>query len=338
MPFSRYFLGFLFIVFSVSACRDSALRIPEGWPAPEIAEDKALTEERILLGRRLFYDPILSADSSVSCASCHNPALAFADSVPVSAGVHGTQKGFRNTPSLFNVAWHPYFFAEGGVPDLELLTVAPMQTESEMDFNIGLAVKRLEQDPAYVRMFQKAYNRAPDTYSLTRALGAFQRSLISGNSRYDRFLRGDSSVFSAREIRGMKLFFSDRTGCSDCHSGFLFTDFGFYNLGYYSADDAGRFRLTSVPSDRGRFKTPSLRNVAVTAPYMHGGSVATLEDMLLFYNTGGGPEDGKDRRIRSLGLSENELDEIHAFLKTLTDSSALTNPNYLPLRGNEQNR
>lgn len=338
MPFNRCFSGVFFFVLFIFACRDSDLRIPEGWPSPQIADDKAFTEDRIRLGRRLFYDPVLSADSTVSCASCHKPALAFADSVPVSAGVHGTRKGFRNTPSVFNVAWYPYFFAEGGVPDLELLTVAPMQTEAEMGFNIGMAVKRLESNPEYAHLFKKAYDRTPDTYSLTRALGAFQRSLISGNSRYDRFVRGDSASLSLQEKRGMKLFFSERTGCSDCHSGFLFTDFGFYNLGYFSADDEGRFRLTSIPADRGKFKTPSLRNVAVTAPYLHDGSIATLKDMLLFYQNGGGTGEGKDHRIRPLHLRDGELDDIFAFLMTLTDSSALTNPNYLPLRDDEENR
>jgi cytochrome c peroxidase len=338
MPFSRILAGLSFLVIFNSACRDASLKIPEGWPEPIIADDKSLTEDRIRLGKRLFYDPVLSADSSVSCASCHNPTRAFADSVPVSAGVHGSLKGFRNTPSLFNVAWYPYFFSEGGAPDLELLAVAPMQTESEMDFNIGEAVRRLERNPHYVRLFHKAYHRAPDTYSLTRALGAFQRSLISGNSRYDQFIRGDSALLSPMEKRGMKLFFSERTGCSDCHSGFLLTDFGFYNLGHYSDSDPGRFRLTSAEEDRGKFKTPTLRNIALTAPYLHDGSIPDLEAMLLFYQNGGGRGQGKDSRIRPLFLSGGELEDILAFLKTLTDSSALSNPDYLPLRYDEWNK
>jgi cytochrome c peroxidase len=338
MRFNRIFVGFVSFLIFTSACHDVSLKIPEGWPEPVISDDKALTSERILLGRHLFFDPVLSADSSISCASCHKPALAFADSVAVSAGVHGQLKGFRNTPTLFNVAWYPYFFAEGGVPDLELLSVAPMQTETEMDFNTGKAVRRLERNSEYVRLFNEAYGRNPDTYSLTRALAAFQRSLISGNSRYDQFIRGDSAMLSAREIRGMKLFFSDRAGCSDCHSGFLFTDFGFYNLGHYSNSDPGRFRLTSAEADRGKFKTPTLRNIALTAPYLHDGSIPTLDSLMRFYNSGGGKGSGKDRRIHPLRLGDGELKDMIAFLKTLTDSSALTDPNYLPLQNNERNK
>ncbi len=334
MRSNRFFVAAFFIfVLIIWACKhvqEYRLAVPEGWSVPEIPADKQLSADRVYLGRKLFFDPILSPDSSMSCASCHKPSLAFADSVPVSAGVHGAM-GFRNTPTLFNVAWQPYFFAEGGVPDLEILSAAPIQTQTEMAFNLGEAVRRLESNPEYVRLFQRAYKRNPDTYSLTRALGAFQRSLISGNSRYDRFIRGDSSVLSTEERMGMNLFFSERTGCSDCHSGFLFTDFGFYSLGYYSDGDPGRFRLTSKEADRGRFKTPTLRNIAVTAPYLHDGSLATLDEIVHFYNQGGGPLPGRDSRMEPLGLSDREINQLTAFLRTLTDSFALSNPDYLPL-------
>lgn len=290
-----------------------------------------MTPERILLGRTLFYDPILSADRSVSCASCHKPALAFADSVPVSPGAHG-EMGNRNTPSLFNVAWYPHFFAEGGVPSLELVVVGPIQTDAEMGFNLGDAVRRLEADSVYRRLFREAYDTLPSTYTLVRTLGAFQRSLLSADSPYDRFLRGDSAALTPIQKRGKTLFFSEELACAGCHSGFLFSDFGFHNVGLSAAADPGRFRLTSVLADSGKFKTPSLRNVAVTAPYMHDGSLPDLETVLDFYAAGGGNDAHKDARIRPFSLPPADKAALLAFLQSLTDSVALRRPDYLSLK------
>lgn len=290
-----------------------------------------MTHERILLGRKLFFDPILSADRTVSCGSCHNPRFAFADSAVFSRGAHG-ETGTRNTPSLYNVAWYPYFFAEGGVPTLELVSVAPIQTDIEMDFNLAEAVHRLEADEEYVRLFQKAYDTLPSTYTLVRALGAYQRSLVSADAPYDRYTRGDSLKLTAKAKRGMDLFFSDTLGCARCHSGFLFTDFGFHNVGLSSVKDMGRYRLTSVPSDSGRFKTPSLRNVALTAPYMHDGSVADLPAVVDFYAGGGGTGARKDERLKPFYMSAADKQALVAFLQSLTDSVAWNTHNSLPLK------
>ena len=289
-----------------------------------------MTYDRILLGRKLFFDPVLSADSSISCGSCHNPRFAFADSSAFSRGAHG-QAGTRNTPSLYNVAWYPYFFAEGGVPTLELVSVAPIQTDVEMGFNLAKAVHRLEADEAYVRLFQKAYDTLPSTYTLVRALGAYQRSLVSADAPYDRYTRGDSLALTAEAKHGMALFFSDTLGCARCHSGFLFTDFGFHNVGLLSGADVGRYRLTSVPSDSGKFKTPSLRNVALTAPYMHNGSLTDLPAVLDFYAAGGGADAHKDKRMNPFHLSETDKRALLAFLQSLTDSVAWNTYNSVPL-------
>jgi len=307
-----------------------ALIIPKGWPVPNIPDDKAVNEERILLGRKLFYDPILSLNQNVSCASCHKPELAFADSVPVSSGAN-EKFGNRNTPGLFNVAWYPHFLAEGGVSTLELASIAPIHNESEMDFNIGDAVTRLANDEVYRQLFHVAYDTLPSTYTLVRALGAFQRSLISGNSPYDRYLLGEKTAISESARRGMKLFFSDSLACSSCHSGFLFTDFGFHNLGLPANEDPGRFLLTSKPADRGRFRTPSLRNAALSAPYMHNGSIRTLNEVIRFYEAGGGESENKSEQIRPFRLSDDERADVLAFLNSLTDSSAIHNADYLPL-------
>ena len=305
------------------------LKIPQGWSEPIIPADKKLTQARILLGRKLFYDPTLSARGDMSCATCHNPRLAFADSVPFS-GSHDAELK-RNTPTLFNVAWYPHFFMEGGIPTLELVAAVPIQSKDEMGFNLGDAVRRLSEDKEYVKLFEKAYDTLPSTYTLVRALSAFQRTLISGSSPYDKFILGDSSALSKSAKRGMELFFSEELNCSACHSGFLFTDSGFHNIGLPNQKDVGRFRLTSAPSDSGKFKTPTLRNIALTAPYMHDGSIKTLFAVIDFYAKGG--ESGhKSEFIKPFSITPEEKSDLVSFLLSLTDSAALNNPDYLPLK------
>lgn len=323
-------LGIFFLLLTSFSCgkktENYVLKVPSGWPQPSIPQDKNITSERLLLGRKLFYDPMLSADGKMSCASCHKPKFAFADST-VFSGAHDAEVK-RNTPSIFNVAWYPYFFAEGGVPTIELVSAVPIQSKSEMGFNIGEAVRRLSDDEQYVKLFREAYDTLPSTYTLVRALGAFQRSLISGNSRYDRYINGNSSALSSVEKRGRDLFFSDSLHCASCHSGVLFTDFGFYQVGLPSAD-VGRYRLTGFESDKGKFKTPSLRNVSVTAPYMHDGSLKSLQDVITFYEMG---DNGmRDKKIKPFHLSLEDKQALIAFLQTLTDSSALNNPEFLSL-------
>lgn len=265
----------------------------------------------------------------MSCASCHKPALAFADSVAFS-GAHIAEFK-RNTPSLFNVAWYPYFFSEGGVPSLELVSVAPIQSRDEMDFNLGEAIKRLQADDSYLRLFDEAYDTLPSTYTLVRALGAFQRTLISAGSPYDKFLQGDSLALGPQEKRGMALFFSDSLACHSCHKGFLFTDFGFYALGFSAQDDPGRFRLTTIASDSGKFKTPSLRNLAFTAPYMHDGSIPDLLSVIRFYEAGAEKKGPKSERLKPFRLQANDENALLAFLLSLSDSTVLHQPDFLPL-------
>ena len=306
------------------------LKIPQGWPEPVISADKKLTENRVLLGRKLFYDPILSAHGDMSCGTCHNPYLAFADSVPFS-GSHDAELK-RNTPTLFNIVWYPHFFMEGGIPTLELVAAVPIQAKDEMGFNLGDAVRRLLNDKEYVELFIKSYDTLPSTYTLVRALSAFQRTLISGDSPYDRLMSGDSSALSLNAKRGMKLFFSERLNCSTCHSGFLFNDFSFHDIGLPNRADVGRFRLTSLNSDSSAFKTPTLRNIAITKPYMHDGSLATLDEVVDFYVKGGENFRHKDGLIRPFVITPQEKSDLVSFLQSLTDSAALSNPDYLPLK------
>jgi len=247
------------------------MEIPEGFPAIDSPEENTFTQARWDLGKKLFFDPIMSVDSSISCASCHHPSIAFSDDVSFSLGVNDLL-GTRNTSPLFNLAYHPYFTREGGVPTLEMQVFVPIQEHNEFNFNIVPLSEKLAADSIYTQMALEAYDRTPNPFVITRALACFERSLLSGNSRYDQHLQ--SPVFTPSEERGMDLFFSERTNCSNCHSGFNFTNYAFENNGLYEAyEDEGRFRLTNEETDWALFKTPSLRNIALTAPYMHDGSV-----------------------------------------------------------------
>lgn len=303
--------------------------LPEGFPAVAKPPDNRYSLARWRLGKRLFYDRALSRDSTVSCASCHLPAFAFSDTVAVSPGVAG-RLGNRNAPSLANVAYLPWFLREGGVPTLEMQVAVPVQEHHEFDFNFLLLAERLSADPTYRDLAQEAYQRDPDPFVISRALAVFQRTLLSGDSPYDRWRhRGEPLPEAAR--RGMALFFGPRTGCADCHGGPFFSAFALENNGLYlDYTDPGRMRLTGLPQDEGRFKVPSLRNVAVTAPYMHDGSLATLREVLEHYRKGGAGHPGQSPLVRPLDITDGERDDLLAFLLALTDSHFLNNPHFRP--------
>jgi len=287
---------------------------------PAMPDDNQLTQARIELGRLLFHEPLLSGDASVSCASCHKENLAFADNRRVSSGVHG-RLDKRNSPSLINVAYQERLFVEGGVPNLEIQVLAPFGNANEMGFTLTAAAKLLQQDDIYRNLAREAYNSEINGFVISRALSAFQRSLISSGSLYDQFLLGDSMAIPVPAQRGSKLFYNDDIACGSCHSGFLYTDQEFYNVGLYiEYADEGRGRLTQNPDDLGKIKTPSLRNVAITAPYMHDGSVATLDEVLQHFNKGGLGHPNQDSRIKPLNLDESQLSDLKAFLESLTDT------------------
>lgn len=303
------------------------MEIPQGFDNIEYPPDNLFTIEKWELGKKLFYDSVMSLDSSLSCASCHKPELAFSDDVPFSVGVE-ERSGTRNTPSLVNVAYHPYLTREGGVPTLEMQILVPIQEHNEFDFNIVLLADRLNNDSTYVKMSKLAFGRIPDAFVVTRALACFERSLISGYSRFDQYTEYliDGSM-SADEIDGMQLFYSERTQCSTCHSGFNFTNYKFENNGLYTEYlDEGRFRLTGKEHDKAKFKIPGLRNIELTAPYMHDGSMNSLEEVVEHYNSGGYDHFNKSSLIKPLGLTEKEKSNLVAFLKTLTDNSFVDNP------------
>lgn len=296
-----------------------SLEIPVGFPMPSIPEDNELTKLRVELGKKLFFDPVLSKNRTISCASCHLPSQAFADTNSVSIGVFGRQ-GLRNSPSLANIAYKPEFFMDGGVPTLEMQSVAPLQDHVEMDNNILEVTEKLKENKDYIQLSKWAYFREIGPFVITRALAAYQRTLISGNSRYDQFVRGDLPGLTSSEERGKDLFFSERTNCGNCHSGFNFTNYSYQNIGLYTNyRDSGRMRITLNEEDRGSFVVPSLRNIELTAPYMHNGSIKTLKEVIDFFDSGGHINPNKSNLVRKLHLNESEKIDLVNFLKSLTD-------------------
>ena len=315
----------------VSASFESEQLVPEGFPLIQFPEDNPFTGLSYALGKKLFFDPILSRDSSISCGSCHLPGKAFSDGNRVSFGVDNSE-GTRNTPSLANIAYHPYFTRDGGVPTLEMQILVPIQEHNEFDFNIVLISERLKQRPEYVSMAREAYDREPDPFVITRSIANFERTLISGNSDFDQYYnQGITSALNESEVRGMNLFFSDELACQSCHSGFDFTDYSFQNNGLYTSyPDSGRMRLTGSEADRAMFKVPSLRNVALTAPYMHDGSMGTLEEVIDHYRSGGKENTNKSELITGFELTGSEKADLIAFLEALTDYEFISNENHQP--------
>jgi cytochrome c peroxidase len=282
--------------------------------------DNKSTKARVELGEKLFFDPILSIDSTLSCASCHKPNLAFSDKVAFSPGVFN-RAGVRNAPSLANIGYHPYFLREGSIKTIEMQVLVPIQEKNEFAHNIVDIAEQLKQTSEYVEMSEKAYGKSPDSYVITRALAAYERTLISKNSTFDKFINGEISLTKV-ERKGFELFMSTKTNCSSCHGGFNFTNYKITNNGLYeNYKDEGRMRATKNNKDLALFKTPSLRNIALTAPYMHDGSLNTLEEIVEHYNSGGKNHINKDSLIVPLNLSTNQKSALVSFLKTLTDSS-----------------
>jgi cytochrome c peroxidase len=335
---------------------DSAL------PIPEVPVDNPMSDVKVELGRLLFYDERLSVSGAMSCATCHIQALAFTDGKARSLGATG-QVHPRGAMTLVNVAYASRLtWANPLLDKLEDQALTPMFGDNPIE--MGMAGREsaiadlLRNDERYNALAPRAFPLDQDPYSVinaVRSIAAFTRTIISNNSAYDRFLSGDEAALNENARRGMELFFSERLECFHCHGGFNFTDstthanaridrIGFHNTGLYNidgegaypADNTGLYDMTGTRRDMGRFKAPTLRNIVITAPYMHDGSAATLEEVIEHYARGGrlieeGPNAGDGRRnpfksefIRGFVLSDNERDDLIAFLNSLTDESLLT--------------
>jgi cytochrome c peroxidase len=279
----------------------------------------SITKSKIELGKKLFFDKRLSSDNLVSCASCHQPQQAFAENKSISTGVNQLP-GIRNAQPLFNLAWSSRFFRDGGVLNLNLVALAPIQAKHEMNLTIPQLIDKLNSEPEYSFLFKKAYGKSPDLNGFLDALAAYQLTLISSNSDYDNFIQGKAN-FDEQTLHGMQLFYSDSTFCYKCHSGVLFTNQGFENNGLYlHYPDSGRMRVTTLPADRGKFKVPSLRNLNYTAPYMFDGSINSLSEVIEHYNSGGKGHQNQSEWIKPLYLSEKQKFALLRFLETLNDS------------------
>ncbi len=308
------------------------LRIPFWLGEPTIPEDNQMTELRIDLGRKLFYDTRMSIDGKTSCASCHVASAAFTDGRAGTDG-DGNKLPMRNAPTLANLAWMPDFMMEGGVPTLELQALAPLHDTTEMGLGVLAAAKVLKADERLNALSKAAYGRELDPFVISRALACFQRTFISADSHYDRFAyQGKLDELTDAQIRGMEIFFSGRAQCSSCHKPPFFTDFDYHNIGLYQHyQDSGRERITYDPMDSGKFKTPTLRNVSFTAPYMHDGSMLSLREVVEFYDSGGRGHSRQDERIHPLNLTEEEKVELIEFMEALNDWNFVQNKAFLSL-------
>lgn len=333
------------LLLSVSACGDhdepppaalpltSALA-PAGFPAGAVTSaapaDNELTEERAQLGKRLFFDAQLSRTGKVSCGTCHRQEHAFSDPAPVSEGVDGLT-GTRNAPSIANLAWGQSFFWDGRSPTLEDQAGRPIQDAHEMDAALEDVVAKLREDATYTDAFLAAYGTEPTELSLRQALASFVRTLVSAGSPYDRFVRGDDTALGDAATRGKKLFFGEKGDCFHCHAPGMLTNEGFFNNGTFEdGGDTGREAVTGRVGDRGKFKVPGLRNVAVTAPYMHDGSLRTLADVIEHYTRGGRGHPTTDPQIQPLKLSASDKQDLLAFLESLTDEAFLKDARFRP--------
>jgi len=287
--------------------------------AEELADGFTATEAQVALGRRLFFDPRLSSDGTVACATCHRPEYGFADPRPLSIGVGGARTK-RNAPSLLNKGLSVDVHWDGVAATLEEQALMPIEDPGEMGLGVDGAVRFLAADEEYRAAFEGAYDRPPDAETLGGALAAFVRALTVGDSPVDRFRDGDVDALSAEAEAGLWLF-EGKGRCWRCHEGPNFSDESFHNTGIGTVDGAsedGRFAVTGEERDRGRFRTPGLRMLTRTAPYMHDGSLATLEEVVEFYRDGGLPNPNLSDRIAPIRLTDREAANLVAFLEALS--------------------
>ena len=291
-------------------------------PAPS---DNPQNAEKIALGRKLFFDKRLSLDGSISCASCHDPQKAFSDQRSKSIGING-QLSERNAPSILNAAFLKTAMFDAHLATLELQAIVPIQEPVEMGHNMKILIKQLRQIPEYQAAAQAIFGRDFDAWVLTRSLAAFERSLLSMNAPFDQYMAGNKKAMNKEQLAGWRIF-SDELYCTKCHPAPYFTTYEAANNGLYTSyegkTDQGRFRIHHDSSDIGKFKIPSLRNLPLTYPYMHDGSINSMEAALEHYQKGGAGHPLQDPRILSFELSTKEKAQLLAFFNALVDTSYL---------------
>lgn len=314
-------MRFTLVLLPLALCAADRLAVPLGLdhfvPAPA---DNPLRRETAELGRRLFFDKSLSRDSTVACATCHDPARAFTDNKPIAVGIRRQLAG-RRSPPILNRAWGKSFFWDGRASTLEQQVLEPIANPREMDQPIDELAARLDSDSSYRQQFQAVFRSPPSSTNLARALAGYVRTILSGASPYDHYVAGRRDALTAEQQHGLRLF-RGKANCAACHVGPNLTDEDFHNTGTGwregSWTDPGRVAISNHEAHRGAFKTPSLREVARVAPYMHDGSVPTLEEVIDFYDQGGRENPLLDGEIRPLRLTTEEKRALHAFLQSLS--------------------
>lgn len=290
-------------------------------PYPQVVhpKDNASNAYKVELGKKLFFDTRLSKDNTISCATCHQPNMAFSDNLLVSFGIEGKMV-HRNVPSIINAAYLTSVMFDGELKTLELQTVVPLQEPTEMDMDLKVLMKRLKAIPAYEKLSKLAFGHSFDAWSLTRSLACYVRSLVSWKSRFDDYYFQHKNTLSKDELAGYKLF-SEKLYCAKCHVPPHFTNFETASNGIRDTNDGGRFEITGDCYDFGKFKIPSLKNIAITFPYMHNGSMKSLDDVINYYEKGGDHGPNQSEMIQKFSLSKQEKAQLKAFFFSLTDTS-----------------
>jgi cytochrome c peroxidase len=288
-------------------------------PPVPVPADNPQTDAKVRLGAQLYFDTRLSADNTISCATCHDPRTGWANPHPTDTGIKG-QVGGRNSGTIINSAYMRFQFWDGREPSLEGQALGPIHNPIEMGETHENVVNKLNAIPGYREQFQQVFGTDANTDGIAKAIAAFERTIVSGPSAYDRYLMGERGAMSPAAERGLRVF-NGKGHCTPCHSGPAFSDQSFRNLGVgmdKEKPDLGRYDHTKDPADQGRFKTPGLRNVAQTPPYLHDGSAKTLMDVIDVYDRGGVPNPRLDRLVLPLALTRREKADLVAFLDALT--------------------
>lgn len=301
-------------------------------PPMPVPSTNPQTDAKIELGKMLYFDKRLSRDNTISCASCHRPDASWADTTPVSEGVEH-KLGGRNSPTILNSGYFVPQFWDGRAIHLEKQAVGPVANPVEMDLPLDELIVRLKGIPGYVAAFRAAFGTEPTEDGVAKAIAAFERTIVSSNSPYDQYLQGNKSAMTPAAVRGMELF-NGKGHCTSCHSGPNFSDQRFHNLGIgYKGGkyaDVGRYEVTKDPKDMGAFRTPGLRHVAMTPPYLHDGSEPTLEAVIDLYDRGGIPNPHLDPLMLPLHLTSREKSDLVEFMKALTGDPVIVAEPELP--------
>ena len=314
LPNLLFFVCIVSYIATVAFAEDA--KPPRGLGAVPVPKDNPQSAEKVELGKQLYFDKRLSGDNAVACASCHDPKKGWSNADKTAEGFGG-QRGGRSAPTVINSAYQAFQFWDGRAKSLEQQALGPIANPIEMNLPIEKAVEKIGSIKGYQEQFQKVFGEPVTAVNLGKAIAAFERTILSGDAPYDRVRAGDESALSSQAREGMQLFFG-KANCSSCHSGPNFTDNGFHNIGVSFGSekpDMGRFEISKLAGDKGSFKTPTLREIAKTGPYMHDGSLATLEEVVEYYDKGGTGNEFLDEELFPLKLNVDQKAALVAFLK-----------------------